>query len=269
MSGPASISRLDLGSSPGSLAALNAGLQAWGHPGMLATAGEVSGALSYRRTEINGANGYEKWFEVGFTAPNLLVGDASRGWVDSSGRIRFWLEWSEDLFHWTTASFIDAAAPTPVAGGYEYWARSIWPMDSAASSGEIICESIGDSNDDARNNPFTALTINSVVQTLPNFPYTMPTDAALLQTDIRAAGWTGATVVASSDIAWAITIPNVSHSTYYTTNAVYWPQYYIADYLGNQTVKVWSRGFSGQYVNSAGTRTKLRKQFARLGILPL
>jgi hypothetical protein len=269
MPGQASISRLDLGTAPGALAALNAGLSAWGHPGMMATAGEVAGALGYRIAEDNGPNGWEKWFEIGFTSPAPLAGDASRGWVDSSGRIRLWVEWTEDLLAWQTGAFIDApGSPAAVSGGYEYWARSVLPSDSAVSTGQIAAASNAASGD-ARNNPFTSVIINSVVQSLAHYPYTMPGDAAQLQTDLRALGWTGATVAASSIVDWRIDIPDVDFTSYYTTNWVCWPVYYVANMYGDIVNPVSYMGFGGEFVNSAGVRTKSPRQFGRLAILPL
>lgn len=268
MTGSASMSRQCLAGAPGALASLNSGLQAWGHPGRNAQPGDVASVLEYRITEENGTNGYEKWFEVGFLAPDLLAGDASRGWVDTSGRMRLWLEWSEDLVTWQTGMFIDVAgSPTAVSGGYEYWVRSILPQDSEISTGRLSAGASG--YEDSRNQPFTSLVINSVVQALPNFPYQMPTDAAQMQTDLRALGWTGATVVSSAWDVWSIEIPDVDFSSYATVNAVFWPLYYIANMFGDVVNPVSNRGFSGEFVNSAGVRTKLKKQFARLGILAL
>lgn len=269
MLGSAFMSRQCLAGAPGAIAGLNSGLQAWGHPGMIARPGDVAGVLDYRFTEEDGPNGWEKWLEIGFTSPVMLAGDASRGWVDTSGRVRLWLEWSETLTEWTTGMFIDCASTaTPVAGGYEYWSRCTMPQDSAESTGQLWAESTAISGD-TRNNPFTALTINSTVQALANFPYTMPGDAAQLQTDLRAIGWTGATVVASSDVAWRIDIPNVNFVDYHTFNAIHWPLYLVPDMYGNVVNPVSYWGFTGDFVNTANVRTKLPKQFARLGLLSL
>jgi hypothetical protein len=268
MPGCASISRQCLAGAPGALASLNSGLQSWGHPGMIATAGDVEGALAARITEEDGPNGLEKWFEVGFQTPNLLSGDATRGWVDLSGRITLAMLWSDDLTSWRTQQFIDVTgSPTAVSGGYEYWVRSILPQDSEISTGGISAGASG--YEDVRNQPFTSLVINSVVQALPNFPYQMPGDAAQMQTDLRALGWTGATVVSSAWDVWTIEIPDVDFTTYASVNAVFWPIYYIANMFGDVVNPVSNRGFHGDFVNAVGTPTKLQKQFARLRILAL
>lgn len=118
---------------------------------------------------------------------------------------------------------------------------------------------------DTRNNPFTALTILGVVRALGGFPYTMPGDAARMQTDLTAI-FPGATVEASSNVVWRIRIPDITFSAYHQMNKVFWPGYYIADIFGGLTVLVDGATFDGGFVNAAGVRTSVKKQFARLGI---
>ena len=268
MLGGVDIARQCLAGAAGLQAGLNGGLQSWGHPGMLVTTGAPGNIPAWRVVEINGANGWEKWWEVGFQTPDLLAGDASRGWVDSSGRVRIWAEHSEDLISWRTQGFFSPAAPTPVSGGWEYWMRSYLPMDSAISTGQMWCQSTA-VDGDSRNNPFTSLKLYSTVQALAHFSYTMPGDAATLQADLRAYGWTGATVVATSDVDWRIDIPNVSFSAYTTVNRIYWPSYLVANMFGDIVNPIDGNFFSGKFVNSAGVRTKVVNQFCRIGILPL
>jgi hypothetical protein len=257
-----------LPANPGLQAGLPGGLQGWGHPGLNPSLGDTRDAIGYRITEEDGPNGWEKWFEVGFIFPARLAGDASRGWVDPSGRCRLWAEWSEDLVAWSTVGFIDCAgSPTEVDDGWEYWCRSILPVDSVEKSGNIWCEST-EASGDSRNNPFTSLTIAGVVQTLPNFPYEMPSDAAQLQTDLRAAGWTDATVAASSDVDWRIEIPDVDFVAYELLSEVGWPVYYVTDPLGSSNA-VAGRSFGGGVVNGSGVLTYNPRQFMRLGISTL
>lgn len=243
---------------------LNGGLDAWGHRGHIGL-DEYAASLMHRIVEEVGPNGAEKWFEVGFISPTLLAGDASVGWVNSDCRGRVWLEWSEDLVNWDTRKMVDCArtAIPDGEGNYEYWARSSLPQDSQISIGQLL---VGDTNGDARNTPITALTILDVAQTLPNFPYTMPADSAQLQTDLRAAGWAGATVTATAATTWTIAIPNVAFTAYYQQTKAFWPGYYVADMFGSLTILVDGISFDGQFVNSVGTRTKLKKQFVRMGV---
>lgn len=218
------------------------------------------GQLEYRITD----DGLEKWFEVGFALDSIWTGNATTGWTDAAGFVKLDLERSENLTAWATGEFVNCAgSPALVGTAYAYWARSHFPVDSEEKIGVLTCESNGG---DARNNPFTSITINNIVQTLPHYPYTMPTDAAQLQADLRAAGWTGATVVATSATVWTITISTVHQTDYSTTSRVAWPVYYVADMYGALTTAVNGRDFTGEFVNEAGVRTAVPKQFARLRI---
>lgn len=251
--------RLSLSDPIGVLPALNAGLQAWGHPGLVPyVTNDPTASPSVRITTTTDA----KFFEVGFFSPEKLVGDASRGWVDSTGRVRVWCEWSEDLRNWQTLKFVDCSgSPTAVTGGWEYWQRCIYTVDTKVKTGHMWCEQVGG---DARNNPFTSLTINDVVQSLANFPYTMPGGASQMQTDIRALGWTDATVVATSDVDWRFDIPGVNFTYYNTTNKVGWPQYLVENSLGQVVNPVNGAYFLGEFVDANGLRCALNKQFFRL-----
>lgn len=222
--------------------------------------------LKYRIVE----DADEKWFEVGFDSLEELDGSAATGWTDPRGYCDMRLERSENLVTWYEEEFTDCAdSGTPNGdGSWKYWARSIFPVDSKVKTGQIWCQSpTADFNSyDTRNNPFTSIKINNVTQSLPNYPYTMPTDAATLQSDLRAAGWTGATVVASSDVNWRIDIPDVPYDAWSSTSKVFWPGYYVADMFGGMTILVDGYGFSGQFVNSVGVRTAVLRQFARMAV---
>ena len=122
----------------------------------------------------------------------------------------------------------------------------------------------GGGSHDPRMNPFIALPVGGVVQDLPNFPYTMPEDAAQMQTDLRALGWAGATVSATSDVRWQIVIPEVSLTAYVTDTSVYWPDFLVPDMYGNLTNHSSHWAFTGAFVNSANVRTRNSRQFARL-----
>jgi hypothetical protein len=214
-------------------------------------------------------DGAEKWFEFGFIWPCLLSGDAARGWVDDIARVRVWVEWSEDLTNWRTAMFSSLpGSPQEVEGGWEYWMRSALPVDSAEKRAAIVASSTA-ARGYWRNNPFTAFIVASVPQLLPNFPYEMPGDAAQLQADLRAEGWSGATVTASSDVDWSISIPDVYYGEFGTFSRVEWPIYASgSDPFGNPLYSS-NQSLTGAWLNNSGTRTFVPKQFARIGIAPL
>ncbi len=220
--------------------------------------GEGSG-LEWRTVEDGG----EKWFEVGFLSPFPLSGDAANGWIDPSGQTFLRFARSEDLVSWDHDFIAAPDTPEDAGGGdWRYWARLKYPVDSEIKTGQLVVTS--DPSEDARNAPFTALVINGVAQSLAHFPYTMPGHAAQMQTDLRAVGWTGATVVSSSASVWRIEIPDVDYTTYSSVNYIYWPMYLVPDSYGNIINPVDGRGFSGTFVNALGVRTSLTRQFARL-----
>jgi hypothetical protein len=226
--------------------------------------------LRHRITDSGG----QKWFEVCWNSPEILSGNAESGWVDPGGYCQLEIERSENLVNWATAEVSDCAvtAILQVDGTYDYWARSKFPIDSAVKSGLIRLrsgEATGESGlvtADARNNPLTGLTIAGVVQALAGFPYTMPGDAARMQTDIRALGWTGATVTASAATVWEIIIPGVSLTSYTQRSRISWPQYLIADLFGTVNTPVNGADFTGVFVNAAGLRTSINKQFFRMKV---
>ena len=257
----------------GPLAALSGGLCSWGHPGPPVSPHEetiVPYVLDHRITEEDGPNGLEQWFEVGMRAEDSLslTGRPECGWVDGTGKIHLEIQRSETLMSWTSGEFTPCVGPPSNNGdgSHTFWSRSILPIDSEIKTGVMTAgtpEATGGSHD-PRMNPFIALTIAGVVQDLPHFPYTMPTDAALMQTDLRALGWTGATVAATSDVRWQITIPGVFQDSYVMENKIYWPMFLVADVYGNIVNPVDGWGFSGSFVNSANVRTHNSRQFVRL-----
>ncbi len=228
---------------------------------------EIWGRTSCRVVDDAG----EKWFEMGFAMDHLLSGNPAAGWTDAGNYFRIDHEWSPDLVTWSAGKFV--AAPTPIVdiggGFYEYWARALNPVDSAVKSGEIRISSgytgqLGNISADTRNNPFTSLTIAGVVLALGGFPYTMPTDAARMQTDLRVF-YPTATVEASSDTVWRIIVPTVNYTSYAQTTKVFWPVYYVADMFGNVVNPVDGASFAGTLVDAAGTPL-FSKAFGRLKI---
>jgi len=221
----------------------------------------VPPALLTRIVDENGANGWEKWFDVGFDVPEILSGSAASTLIGSG--VSYELIWSEDLGSWVTGRFVDCAG-SPVDNGngtWRYWCRSIYPCRAEHSTAHLWAEPT-EGQQDTRNNPLTALRIAGALQSLPHFPYTMPTAAAQLQTDLRALGWTGATVTATSAVAWRIDIPSVPVSSYEIDSKIYWP-YYIS-YGGLFAFVVDGLNFSGIFLNGAGVQTNMTTQFCRL-----
>lgn len=233
------------------------------------------GAEIWGRTEcrvVLDAN--ERWFEMGFRMDHLLSGNAATGWTDQGNYFRIEPQWSPDLVEWSMGKFIPAPVSVVDNGDdtWTYWSRAIHPVDSAVKTGTLELSSglaylnqPGNiSSPDTRNNPFTALTIHGVVRELGGFPYTMPTDAGRMQTDL-AAIFPGSTVEASSATVWRIRIPNQTSSAFMQVNKIFWPVYLVADMFGNVNVTVDGTNFQGLFVNSAGVAVH-PKAFGRLKI---
>lgn len=209
-----------------------------------------------------------KWFEFGWVSSDLFGGSQTEGWSDASGNYLFFIQYSEDLRSWTNNGFLPA--PVPVVGrpdgSVEYWSRAVNPVNAVEKTQSLLCYSDA-LNGDARNNPFTGVTIGSVALPLPNFPYTMPDDAAQLQVDIRAAGYPDALVTASSDTVWSIAITDVDVIGYQATSFVSWPTYTTPDPILGGNIYINNRHFQANSIDSEGNRI-VEKAFARLGVSP-
>lgn len=217
----------------------------------------------------------QRWFEFSFRMDHLLSGNAGAGWTDAGNYFRIEPEWSLDLVNWSMGKFIPAPVPVVDLGGgvYEYWARSVHPVDSAIKSAQISCRSRevwdgepGTIAGDARNNPITGITIAGVALALGGFPYALGTageDARM--TAALQPFYAGATVVATSNIVWDIIIPGVSLSSFGQFSRVFWPGYLVPDIFGNLTITLASADLSGNYINAAGVAI-YNKAFARLKI---
>ncbi len=135
-----------------------------------------------------------KFMEVGFYSPtNLLTGNAATGWLDPGGHLRFRIANSMDLETWAH-DLIDSPS-TPEDGGdgdWIYWSRAVVPLYWRTIMVDLTATS-------ARSGKsITGISVMLAAVSLPNFPYAMPAAAATLQTDLRAAGYTGATVTSTS-----------------------------------------------------------------------
>ena len=135
-----------------------------------------------------------KWFEVGFRSPEILSGNASAGWTDPRGYVVMELQSSVDLQAWSMGQFVDCAS-TAIDNGdgtFDYWSRCIIPHHWEAVLVDLMATS------DRSGKSITGISVMLAAVALTGFPYAMPADAARLQTDLRAAGYTGATVTSAS-----------------------------------------------------------------------
>lgn len=147
-------------------------------------------SLAYRFDDATDA----KWFEVGFRSPEILTGNASAGWTDPRGYVRLELQSSADLQSWAMGQFVDCAS-TAIAnadGTFDYWSRCMIPHHWEAVLVDLTATS------DRAGKSITGISVMLAAVALSGFPYAMPSDAARLQTDLRAAGYTGATVTSTS-----------------------------------------------------------------------
>ena len=235
----------------------------------VSTADNLPAFLGLRIVEENGSHGWEKWFEVGLPVPATepLSGNASAGWSTMNGLFGLTLEWSENLADWALGKFSDSGTPEAATidgvSSLIHWARSMYPNTSATKTSSMVCSL---DSTDSRQSPIIGITINSAGISLPSASYTMPGDAGQLQTDLRAAGFTGATVTASGLTTWEISLPSVAQSGYSNTNMVSWPTFWVPSLVGGPDNANSGAFFSIVSFNSAGVRTDLEHQFARLGL---
>jgi hypothetical protein len=206
----------------------------------------------------------EKWFEFGFRIDTQLSGNASAGWTDAGNYFRLEPQWSPDLINWSMGKFISRPSVDRGDGTWEYWCRALNPQDSAVKTGALFASN---TSQDTRVNGFTSLVIAGVAQALSNFPYDMAAGgtAAMLQTDLRTLGWTGAIVTGTTARDWTISIPSVNYTSYSQSSWVGFPMFLTEDMFGALTVQVSNQGFSGTFVDEAGTPI-FRSAFARLKI---
>lgn len=130
------------------------------------------------------------WFEFGFKIDASLSGNAAAGFTDSGNYLRIDIEQSIDLVNWSMGKFVPA--PTPVInngdGTWTYWSRCLTPVWWYNVLVDLSVES------SRYGKSITNISIGGVTVSLPGYPYAMPSQAATLQTHLRAAGYTGAVV---------------------------------------------------------------------------
>lgn len=138
------------------------------------------------------ANGF--WFEFGFRVDAVLTGNAGAGWTDVGNYVKFEIEQSLDLAAWSLGKF--GASPDGVIdhgdGSFTYWSRCYVPVYLQAVMVDLVATS------DRYGKSITAIEVMGTAVDLPNFPYAMPAEAASLQADLRAEGYTGATVTSTA-----------------------------------------------------------------------
>jgi hypothetical protein len=164
------------------------------------------GAEIYGRTEprlVDETAAYH--FELGFRMDHQLVGNAAAGWADSGNYFRIDLEQSTDLVNWSLGKFVPA--PVPVVnngdGTWTYWSRSTQPIWYYNTIVDLTLTS------NRYGKSITGLSIGQVPISLPGYPYAMPSQAATLQTHLRAAGYTGAVV---SSVSQPLTVGAKNHT---------------------------------------------------------
>lgn len=165
--------------------------------------------LQHRMTEDSAG----RWFEVGFQSLEELAGNAGDGWQDPRGYCTLILQRSADLQTWTEGGFEDCAgSPAELMdGSWEYWSRTPVPQEwfDVLSDERIVSTRYGKS--------ITGISLGGTAVALPNYPYDMPSEAAALQADLRAAGYTGATV-SSTSAALSVVV-----RSYYPNGALFLP----------------------------------------------
>lgn len=269
-------------------------------------------------------DGGDQYFELTWTMDALMDGDVESGLTHpDDSRLTFVVERSEDLTTWTT-DFVNSAAPEDLMDGtWLYRARSPFLVASSVKTSQLVLDR---PRPDPRSNPLTEVIVAGVSLTLPNYPYDLPADAATLQADLVAAGFTGATVEDLSsgaywalvtnyagqlpaspvsqlvidnaiqglpnypytipgdealliadleDLGWTdvsivyqggyrIEIPDVESTGYSVINRVEWTPYLVENMLGELVNYVGSISFDGEAVNGDGTRTNVPCQFGRV-----
>jgi hypothetical protein len=207
------------------------------------------------------------WFEFGFKIDASLAGNAAAGFSDAGNYLHIEIEQSLDLVNWSMGKFVPA--PIPVTnngdGTYTYWSRGIVPVWWYNVLVDLTVEST------RYGKSITDISIGQVTVSLPGYPYAMPSQAATLQTHLRAAGYTGAVVMLYAD-SWSIFLPdrlaagNLQRQTILTfTPGDPYPGF---DLFGNYTGIQPAAAVDGTHGNvrtaGGGTLAESDKQFGRL-----
>jgi len=147
------------------------------------------------------------WFEFAFKMDAVLTGNSATGFTDAGNYFRIDCEQSTDLVNWSLGKFIPSPAGAVINNGdgtYTYWSRATVPIHYF----NVLVDLTITSNRYGKS--ITGLTIGQVPVTAGmSYPYAMPSQAATLQTHLRAAGYTGAVV---SNVAAAMSVEIINHT---------------------------------------------------------
>lgn len=135
------------------------------------------------------------WMEFGFLSTVELEGNPSDGWVDPGQYAAIRMQTSMDMFNWSEGGWIPAPSGGVIDnldGTFWYWSRSIVPQHWKSL---LIDNRIGS---DRYNKSISNIKISNTTVGLPSYPYSLPSQAAALQADLRAAGYAGALVTSSA-----------------------------------------------------------------------
>jgi|GEM_PF-4636977 len=144
------------------------------------------------------------WFELEIILPGNFTGNPADGWTD--GNMRLGLFFSENLTSWVSGGWIASPGKTTETlgdGRNKHFARySPTPLFWKAVMIDLTL------NSNRYGKGITGLEIYQTPVSLPNFPYDMPSEAAQLQADLRAAGYTGAVI---SSVAAPLSVGITNH----------------------------------------------------------
>ena len=160
---------------------------------------------------VNDSDAY--WFDLEVILPPSFVGNPTDGWTGTVAAgypdATLGLFRSETLTSWSEAGIgwgfkPGSETPETMANGWKKWFVRcmdvpVWWNDVMIDL-TVTCDRYGKS--------ITGMTIYQTPVSLPNFPYDMPGESAQLQTDLRAAGYTGAVV---SSVAKSLSVGVKNH----------------------------------------------------------
>lgn len=152
------------------------------------------------------------WFEFGFRVDTALTGNAAAGFADAGNYVALSIEHSLDLQTWSLGKFLPAPVDPVIDnedGTYTYWSRCIEPITWANVMVDFRSAST------RYGKSITSISIFNEHVVLPRYPYAMPSQAALLQADLRSAGYDGA-LVTSTPASISVTARNHTQPGAYT-----------------------------------------------------
>jgi hypothetical protein len=139
------------------------------------------------------ADSTARWFDLEIVMPDDFTGSPEDGWTN--GTIELGLIYTLDLTNRQVVDWITTPGSSVEDlgdGGKRHYARCTVPVQWLQTLVDftLTCDRQGKS--------ITSISLLRSAVSLSGFPYAMPADASRLQTDLRAAGFTGATVTSTS-----------------------------------------------------------------------